>query len=155
MASIDKHGKIRFRDRHKKQRVLCVGESSEHLILETKAHVEHLLSAQKSSLPPEPVTTKWLSSIGDDLHGKLAKLGLAESRGRKAERTIRLVDWVSTYIGERKDVKGATIETYKKAKDSLMAYFDEKTQLREISPADAKRWRIWMLTEGNRRNKHD
>lgn len=155
MASIDKQGKIRFRDLDKKQRVLCLGDTSEHVLQEAKAHLEHLLSAQKANTPPEPVTTQWLSKIDDDLHQKLAKLGLAESRRRKAEQTMRLVDWIDTYIAERRDVKGATIETYQKAKDSLLAYFDTKTQLKQITPADAKRWRIWMLTEGNRRNKKD
>ena len=68
---------------------------------------------------------------------------------------MRLVDWVDIYIDERKDVKRTTLETYQKAKDSLMAYFDKKTKLKDITTADAKRWRIWMLTEGNRRNKKD
>lgn len=98
MASIDKQGKIRFRDKGKKQRVLCPGTKSQNLVSVIKSHVEHLLACREHGLPPEPVTSNWLAKIDDDLYEKLAKLDLVESRKRKAEQTMRLVDWIDTYI---------------------------------------------------------
>ncbi len=70
-----------------------------------------------------------------------------------AAKSITLGDWLQQYIDERKDVKGSTRETYEKARDCLIAHFGKGKKLRDIRPEDAKRWRIWLGTEGNRRDK--
>ncbi|MCP4168041.1 MAG: site-specific integrase, partial [Chloroflexi bacterium] len=56
------------------------------------------------------------------------------------------------YIQEREDVKKATRDTYLKAKANLVDYFGQRRLIREITSTDAKKWRVWLKTEGNRRD---
>ena len=147
--------KIRFRLDGRKQKTIWLGKIPEHIATVTKLHVEHLIAAKRNDLPPDPATTTWLATIDPALRDKLANCGLAESSAKVKARDITLGTWLQTYIDERKDVKESTRETYRKAQDSLTIYFGTSVNLRSITPADAKRWRIWMLTEGNRRTAGD
>ena len=94
----------------------------------------------------------WIKKLKDADHKKLVAVDLVEGREVKIRQTMTLAKWCETYIAERKDVKANTTSIYNKTKDCLIAYFGRSKRLRDIRPDDAKRWRIWLGTEGNRRD---
>lgn len=118
---------------------------------EWKLHVEHLLEVADKEPPSKP-TTNWLHGLNATDHEKLAKHGLVVSRKAKSVARVTLWQWCETYIQERVDVKGSTKETYLKARDCLVAHFGKDKLIRDIQADDAKRWRIWLATSGNRRD---
>ncbi len=116
-------------------------------------HVEHLLECAKHGDAPAKATNDWMRSLTNAEHSKLSNRGLAVARKAANTQRVTLGDWFDTYIAERTDIKGSTIETYHKAKDCLVAYFGASKPIRDIRAEDAKRWRIWLATNGNRRDK--
>ena len=144
--------RLQFRDIEKRNRSIWLGDVRESVAQETKEHVEHLLDRVKKKRPPELPTADWLGEIGEELREKLARCGLAESREKRVARTLTLSAWIDEYIQEREDVKKATRDTYLKAKANLVDYFGQLRLIREITSTDAKKWRVWLKTEGNRRD---
>jgi integrase len=134
-------------------RSMWLGDFDESEGKEWKRHIEHLIVCKAKARLPHESTIDWLESRDDDEHAKVSNAGLTEARKKQCNRRMTLGQWLDEYIGERADVKASTLETYEKAKDCLIAYFGSKKQLRDIEPADAKRWRIWLATKGNRRDK--
>ncbi|WP_231615991.1 tyrosine-type recombinase/integrase [Novipirellula artificiosorum] len=98
-------------------------------------------------------TADWLSGIDDDLRNKLARCGLCESVAKRVARVLTLEKWIDEYIGERQDVKDSSKISYRQAKANLIDFFGRKKMLRNITPAEGKRWRVWLKTKGNRRDK--
>jgi len=129
-----------------------LGDVPEHTARETKGHVEHLLATVPKGQPPELPTVNWLATITDELRNKLARCELTEAAAARVARVLTLGDWLDEYTDERKDVKQATQENYAKAKANLLEHFGRNKLLRDISPTDAKQWRVWLKTKGNRRD---
>jgi len=144
--------RLQFRDAEKRNRTVWLGDVPGYKAEETKVHVEHLLDCVKKGRPPESATTTWLDGIGDALRDKLARCGLAESKAKRAARVMTIDAWLQEYFRDRTDVKPGTLKTYEKARDNLLAYFGKKRLLRDVTSADAKKWRTWLKTEGNRRD---
>ncbi len=145
--------RLQFRDVEKRKRSIWLGNVPEYAAQETKQHVEHLLAAAKNKRPPELATADWLGGIDDDLRNKLARCGLVEPVAKRVARVLTLADWLDEYVAERQDVKKSTRDTYTKAKTNLLDYFGRKKLLRDITATDAKKWRVWLKTKGNRRSK--
>ena len=161
MASLrheDSNGRIgwrlQFRDTNKKRRSIWLGKVPEYTALEIKEHVEHLAVSVRNNRPPTMVTANWLATIDDKLRNKLAKVGLAEPVEARMARELTIAAWVEEYVGERRDVKQTTKETYEKAQANLVDYFGKKKLLRNVTTTDAKKWRVWLKTKGNRRDKN-
>ncbi len=146
--------RLMFYSLEKRKCSIWLGPIPEADALEWKKHVEHLLhDVLKHGDLPSKATSHWLRSLPDSEYEKLSKQGLVESREKLKSAKLTLWDWCETYIAERSDIKSSTKLTFEKTRDSLIAHFGKKKLLREIRPEDAKRWRIWMLTQGNRRDK--
>ena len=144
--------RLQFRDVEQRKRSIWLGDVPEYSAMETKSHVEHLLGCVKRKRPPELATADWLGSITDDLRNKLARCGLTESVAKRSARVLTIAAWVDEYLADRKDVKPGTRTAYEKARDNLLTYFGRKKLLRDVTPGDAKKWRTWLKTEGNRRD---
>lgn len=120
---------------------------------EWKLHIEHILLSQKRKQPPCNATYDWTLLLTDEQHVRLSNAGLDQARNVRDSRSMTLAEWLDTYISERLDVKSSTRETYDKAKDCLVAHFGPTKLIRDIRPDDAKRWRVWLGTSGNHRDK--
>ncbi len=146
--------RLQFRDAEKRKRSIYLGDIPEHSACEVKVHVEHLLATVPDGQPPELPTVKWLGAIGDELRNKLARCGLTEPVATRVARVLTLAAWLDEYMADRKEVKQETRNTYAKAQDNLLLYFGRKKLLRDVTPTDAKKWRVWLKTEGNRRDSN-
>jgi len=105
--------------------------------------VEDLVNARTMATPLPAGTAEWVRGLGDDIHGKLAKIGLVEPR-----RSMTLGEYIDDYIDSRTDVKPSTLLTYRRARGHLLAYFPAETPLRSITPGDADRWHLHLKERG-------
>ncbi len=84
MASIsrDRNGcrRILFVDRSGKRQTIRLGKVSDRDADRIKDKVEQLNAADRAGIEPPGKLLEWLSAIGQALHAKLVKAGLARPR---------------------------------------------------------------------------
>jgi integrase len=125
-----------------KRRSIRLGKTSMRLAGEIKIKVEHLVAAKASNTPVEPALSQWLDGILDDLHSKLASVGLV------AERNGALLgSFLKTYVASRTDVKPRTTINLNATRTRLVDFFGEGRSLRTITEADADAFLVWMKAE--------
>ncbi len=144
--------RLQFRDVKKRKRAIWLGDVPSYRAEETLAHVEHLLDSCKRGRSPELATADWLAGIDDDFRNKLAKCGLCEPVAKRVARDLTLAAWIDEYIRDRSDVKPRTRLTYDRGKAKLVDHFGARKRLRDVTVADASKWRIWIKTRGNKRD---
>lgn len=99
---------------------------------------------------PTEKTNAWLSGIGDELHDKLARVGLVAPRG-----SISLGMFIDSHIQRSEGtVKPATLVRMKQARGHLVDYFGNDRPLMAITSADADDYRTWLLTRNKVRTKN-
>lgn len=64
----------------RKRRTLYLGDLPKKAAQTIRAHVEHLVNAAESRSPVPTETARWVGELGDDLHAKLAGVGLVPAR---------------------------------------------------------------------------
>ncbi len=98
--------------------------------------IEALNAANVSNTPVDNETAAWLAKIGDDLHGKLAAVGLTTPR-----QTARLGEFLDVFIDNRRlSAAPNTITNLEQAKRRLIEHFGADRDMRSITPADADGW---------------
>jgi integrase len=110
-----------------------------------KVRVEQLiLVATGATSAIDDETARWVAALDDRIHGRLAKVGLVQSRER-ANATLGkfLADFRANL-----HVKPATLIAYGQACDNLLEYFGETRAMRAIEPADADQWRKHLQKSG-------
>jgi integrase len=141
MASIsrDANGTIRiqFVDRNGKRQAIRLGKVTDRDAERINDKVEQLNAAAKAGIEPPGKLLEWLNEIGDDLHAKLVKAGLARPR---ATNCPALGDFLDRYRADRADVDEATRIHYRTVGRRLLAFFGPTRLLNEVSPGDADRF---------------
>jgi len=114
-----------------------------------KTRIEYLIAAKQAGHAIDGDTARWLESLTDTIHARLARAGLVPSRqnGREAARPIlTLSQLVDRYISRREgNLKPNTVRKYQQAGRALVAYFGENRPLEAITAGDAADWREAML----------
>jgi len=157
MASITKLGKgkqppraIDFVDsndgrKRKRIRLGVVGLSQAR---EAKVRVEKLLSAKVLNQTPDAETLRWLADVGDTIHGRFVRAGLAEPR-QPVPTSPQLGDFLAKHLEQRKaEIAPSSIERLRQTADKVSAYFGPELRLDQITADGAKDWRASMLTDG-------
>ena len=105
MASIgkDRNGRKRilFVAEDGSRKTIRLGKASMKQALAFKVKLEALIAGQYAGIDDE--TARWLTALPDDIHAKLADVGLVEPRA-----SLLLGDFLEQYIEGRHDVKPAT-----------------------------------------------
>ena len=111
--------------------------------------VEALVDAMRADSPFDPSTAKWVAGLSDDLHAKLARVGLITPRdnGEAAAATPLLGRFVDNYIDKRKDVKTRTKIIYGQVRGNLVAFFGATRPMNKITPGDCDDWRLWLESD--------
>ena len=148
MASIsrDPNGNrsIQFAAADGRRRTIRLGKVNQHLAETIKVKVEALAAARKAGLPIDNETAAWLGKIGDDLHAKLAAVGLRQPRTAACPT---LADFIDQYKADRGDVGDGTQKCYNGAAGRLFAFFGKDRRLADINPGDADRFADWLRGE--------
>ena len=144
MASIGREGKggerkrIIYRDPAGKQQSLRLGRCSERAAQSALVGFERVLEAHRLGTTIHPDGVRWLESIDDRLHARVARLGLVEPRKGAAVVTLgTLLD----RFAESAVVKPVTLAAYRQAIGSLREHFGDDAPLNTITPTRADGWR--------------
>ena len=144
MASIGREGergelkRIIFRNAAGKQQSLRLGRCSVRAAQGALAGFERVLEAHRVGSTIHPDGVRWLESIDDRLHARVARLGLAQPRAAAVGVTLGgLLDRFTSAA----TVKPSTAAAYRQSVESLRRHFGEETPLSKITPEHADRWR--------------
>jgi integrase len=147
MASIstDKAGNrtVQFVGADRKRRSVRLGKMLMKDVQTIRGKVETLNSAKCNHTNPPDHVTAWVKKIGDDLHAKLAAVGLVEARG-----TSTLGAFLRQYIDRRTDVRPNTRRNLEQSRKYLVAHFGDERTVRSITAADAEAFAFAMRSEG-------
>ncbi len=123
-----------------KRRTIYLGKLRRQLAETVRSYVSKLEAATQNGAAIDADVIRWLGRISDELHAKLAKVGLAKPR----EKAI-LGPFLKNYIESRHDVKPLTTEHLQRVQRDLLDHFGEGKLLRDITPADADDFRLFLL----------
>ena len=158
MASLHKENdrgrdgyRLRFRDHNQRQRALWLGKVSRRTADTILRHIAELVRAKNAGVNPETDSVKWSETVDGRLRERLAAFGvvLPNTRRPRTDEQRLLGPFIDRYIEERTDAKPSTITNYRHARQWLVAFFDDKKPLVDITPADCDRWQRF-LNEGDK-----
>lgn len=142
MASLSISGKglarVLFTAPDGKRKTIYLGRTPKKTAEGIRVKVEHLENAASSRLPLDQETARWLGDIGDDLHRKLAAVGLIPAR-----QSATLGKFLLEYLEARKSdgSKPATVVTIHRVIHDLTQFFGANADLRTVAEADAERFK--------------
>lgn len=142
MASLFKRGdawSIQFDDADGRRRTIGLGRLQAAAARTVVAHVEHLAGASASRSAPPPETSRWLASIGDVLHDKLADVGLT---ARRASATLKT--FAEAYVESRKDWSDAARVQFNLGVANAVTFFGADRRLNTVTAADADAFRATL-----------
>ena len=126
-----------------KRRSIRLGKVSKRHAEAVRARIEELIACQKTGQPRPAELTDWIETTDDALHTRLVNAGLVSERHRAT-----LAAFVDDYIDSRTDTKESTRTVYRQTRRRLVAFFGEAKPLREVTPADADHFRIFLGERG-------
>ncbi len=113
-----------------------------------KLKLETLISGRYTGIDNE--TARWIADLPDDIHCKLAAVGLVTARAKTINLT--LATFLDEYKESRIDVKESTKTVYDRTSGHLIKHFGADMPLNEITPADADAWRLYLVKHGLAQN---
>lgn len=146
MASLIHDGGGRFRVEMAfggKRRTIRIGKLQPKQADAIKGHIENLAGASVSGLL-SPATGEWVRTVPDDLHAKLARIGLVPARARTDSTVGTLL--AAFFAGV--NVKPATLIRMKQVEAALVEHFTEARNVATIGEADADEWRASLINAG-------
>ena len=111
-----------------------------------KIKVETLHSAKLLGNSLDRDTSLWLNALAEDVHAKLAAVGLVEPRHKVDAPTV--AGFVDAYLLERADLKTSTLLVMQQARIWLVRHLGENRILRDVTVADADAYRTTMIRGG-------
>ena len=146
MASIvqNKSGsrRIQYVDNGKRQSIPLGKKATQKQARAFVVKLEHLLTARFTGMDDE--TARWVAALPDDMHSKLANLGLVKPKA--TTQNILLADFIEWYITTKAvAVKPNTVLVWRQAQQSLVDYFGPDKPLKAIHEGNAELWRLSML----------
>jgi integrase len=112
-----------------------------------KSRIEYLIAARENGTSPDPETSRWVATVGDDLHAKLADHALVAAREKVT--VAKLAEFLDGYISRRTDTKHSTRTLYGNVRRNFAEYFTAGRLLGSITSAEADDWRRWLATLKN------
>lgn len=108
-----------------------------------------LAGAKAANVAPHPEAAKWANEVEGKIRDRLVEWGLADPISPKlcTEEGRLLGPFVDAYVASRRDWKPNTVDNVKQVTRLLKQYFGDRHLLRSITPADAERWKRWLVSE--------
>ncbi len=137
---------LQFTGADRKRRSIRIPRCARKTAEGFRTRIETILSCRIAGEPLDRDTAMWLRRLPNDMHGRLARVGLTEAR-----TVATLGAFLKSYADMRTDVSDATRVITRVASNKLIEFFGVDTPLGTISEGDAVRWRLWLL-EGRKEN---
>jgi hypothetical protein len=152
MASIsrDSNGRrrIQFVAADGIRKSIRLGKMSQRMAEEIKIRVEVLNAAIISGCSIDNETAAAVARLGDDLHAKLAAVGLVSPRQNASVACPLLGEFVDAFIAARTDYKPNTRKTFSQTKIAMFEFFGADKALNAITPGDADDWKVILRARG-------
>jgi hypothetical protein len=129
-------------DRSGRRHTIRLGRVPKKVGEQVRIKVEALIAARRAGTPPDVATAAWAAGLGDELHARLAAVGLVEWR-----RGDTLGGLLDDYLaGRAADAKSSTLVNLTGAAADLRGHFGADTRLRLIDERRAEAYRTDLLT---------
>jgi integrase len=118
------------------------------------SHIDSIVDAINNGRAIDKGSRKWLASLPDKLHNKLATLELCEPRTPPEPVIVEdrsLQTLAERYLKTTTKKKLPTQKKLRQAADKLQRYFGATRAVDSITSGDAQEWAIWMAASGNSR----
>ena len=150
MASISTNKKngtkrVLFTDEQSNRRTIQLGKVTAKAAESFKLRVEALIAAQRMGVPLDGELSVWLRDLPDTMHGRLAAVGLVESRVNAAVVTLEMLLKRFEANGV---VKASTRRTYQQTLQSLLKHFGGDIAINTLTVANADEWRKAISESG-------
>ncbi len=117
-----------------------------------KTKVEDLLSCAITNTAPDVQTSAWLAGLPDEVHAKLADVGIVAPR-TPPPTAPGLKNWLDKYGSQRRgELRRSSIVKLDRTSALLQAYFGADRSLDALTPSDAADWRAWLASQTWGRN---
>jgi integrase len=113
----------------RKRHTISLGKIKPDKAEAIKAKIEFILQDKANGQTHETDTLKWIRTIGDKLHRKLADIGLVEPRAKE----ITLGPFIAELISKRK-AKPSSKEVWRQGQMGLIEFFGPAKPLANITP---------------------
>jgi len=132
---------------NKKRRSLWLGNVSKRISDGIAYNVDQLAQAKEAGQRPDAAAAKWADSLDGRIRDTLVGWGLVDPIAQRLKKDSgnKLTAFLDSYIEGRTDIGKGARTNYLQARRLLVDYFKADRSLRSITPADADRWRRWML----------
>jgi integrase len=130
--------RICYRDQTGRQRTLRLGKCAKRTAEIALQGFERVLESHRLGSALHPDALRWVESVDDRVHARLARLGFVQPR--QATTIATLAELLSRFEATL-TTKASTKAAYAQAIGSLRAFFGESTPLPSITPARADEWR--------------
>jgi len=139
------HRRILFVDGRGDRHTIRLGKAPKKVAESFLVNIEAILAARtlNTSLTPELIV--WLRDLPDTTYGRLAAVGLVNSRVQREPATLGKL--IQTFV-DRATVKRSTRQAYKQTTDSLLTVLGGTTTLDAITPEHADVWRKTIADAG-------
>ncbi len=175
MASITRESNgrktIQFVGTDRRRQSLRLGKASMETAAWVKGYVERIVGARKQRVPLDALTAAWLGSLDDEMHDKVAGVGLVDPRPRIEKKRAGgtevdpceseedddklpadgkpidpalLGGLLKTYGRAGLKVKQTTRTVWRNTRRNLRTFFGSNKPIAEITEADADEWAEWL-----------
>jgi integrase len=148
MASIgkDRNGRRRilFVASDGRRKTIRLGKVTAKQAAAFKVRLEALVAGQFSGIDDE--TARWVAALPNDMHGRLAAVGLVSPRAKAVSLTLG--QFLTEYRAGRCDVKPNTQLVYGRTQKHLVDHFGADRLLADITEGDADEWRLYLVSRG-------
>jgi len=135
---------ISFRNAAGEPRHITLGKVAKRYAEAVKVKVEDLVSSNLHGHAPSDETARWVASLDERLHEKLAAVDLLPRR-----QSTTIGEWLEQYLEDRRgDLKQESLRKLEQTKTKLLAYIDTETPLRQLTVDDAAGWRRFLRNVG-------
>ena len=143
MASISTNKKngtkrVLFTDEQCKRRTIQLGKVTAKAAESFKLRVEALDASKRMGVPLDGELSVWLRDLSETMHGRLAKVGLVQSRINAAVVTLEML---LKRFEANGIVKASTRRTYQQTLQSLLNHFGGDIAINTLTVANADEWR--------------
>ena len=140
---------LQFRIRpNQPRKCVALGAMSE---VQAEAHRERvgaLVEAIRADSPPDPSTRDWVAKLPDDLHSKLACVGLVVPRDNDQAAAVPLLGrFLDEYARKRTDLKESTKVSWGHTRRCLIDFFGATRPLDRITAGEAEDFRRWLVDD--------
>lgn len=121
-----------------KRRTVRLGKLTQRQFDDVCRRIDSILGARLSNQPIERNDAEWLGGIGDDLHARLASVGLVPPRVKP--QRIELKAFLDGYLAERTDAKPSTRMNLSVCVNRLVRELGAATEIGSVTKDQAKAW---------------